>query len=78
MEGWLIREGFEWLYKHGLVCCQYIADADSHTYSLLKTLPWAEHITKTDCSNHVMRNFTTHIFNWKKDLKGRDKKNGKK
>ena len=69
MEGWIIREGFEYLYELGLPICKYIADADSHTFSLLKTLPWGEFIEKIDCSNHLMRNFTTFITKWKKDNK---------
>lgn len=69
MEGWIIKEGFEELQKKGLAICKYIADADSHTYSLLKTLPWGEEINKIDCSNHVMRNFTTWLLNWKKTYK---------
>jgi hypothetical protein len=52
-----------------LAICTYIADADSHTYSLLKTLEWADDILKIDCSNHVMRNFTSFIHSWKKNNK---------
>lgn len=43
MEGWIIREGFEYLKNnHNYAICKYIADADSHTYSLLKTLEWGD------------------------------------
>jgi len=69
MEGWIIREGFEHLKENGLAICKYIADADSHTFSLLKSLPWGDDIVKVDCSNHVMRNFTTFITTWKRTNK---------
>lgn len=49
MEGHIIKEGFEILSDKGLAITRYIADADSHTYSLIKTLPWADHILKVDC-----------------------------
>lgn len=43
MEGWIIREGFEKLQKiNNFAICKYIADADSHTYSLLKSLEWGD------------------------------------
>lgn len=61
MEGHIIKEGFEFLAEKGLAVVRYIADADSHTFSLIKTLPWADNISKVDCSNHSMRNVTNYI-----------------
>jgi hypothetical protein len=32
-------------------------------------LQWGEYICKVDCSNHVMKNFTNYIKDWKKNNK---------
>ena len=44
MEGHIILDGFKELYELKMIVTKYIADADSHTYPLLKTLPYSDYI----------------------------------
>ena len=36
---------------------------------LKDNLPWGNKLNKIDCSNHMMRNLTTHILDWVKSFK---------
>ena len=67
MEPAIIKEGFEFIASKGLLITEYIADGDSSTYCNLKTLPWK--IEKLDCMNHVLKNFTVKLEDWKKEFK---------
>jgi hypothetical protein len=49
---------------------RYVADADSSTKEILRNgLSWGDKIEKLDCQNQFMKNFTSWIFNFKKDYK---------
>ena len=71
MEAQIIKEGFQYLDEnYNVRINKYIADADTLTFKMLKqTLNWGDKIEKIDCSNHLMKNFTTHVLNWKKICK---------
>jgi len=60
MEAALIVEGFSQLEGKGVRVMQYIGDQDS---SVLKAIiihfEWGYKVTKINCINHKIRNFTT-------------------
>ena len=67
METALILEGFIELEKKGVRILQYIGDQDSSVHkAIVRHFEWGNKVTKIDCINHRIRNFTTYLLNWKK------------
>ena len=67
MEAALIVEGFGEIEKKGARIMQYIGNQDSSVLkSIVRHFEWGSRVTKVDCINRKIRNFTTYIINWKK------------
>ncbi|KAJ8909537.1 hypothetical protein NQ315_002087 [Exocentrus adspersus] len=69
MEADIIVEGFNRsIAMHGIRYKHFIADGDSSTYAHLKTkVPYGQRIYKTECRNHVLKNYSKHLYNVKDD-----------
>ncbi|KAK4880779.1 hypothetical protein RN001_008925 [Aquatica leii] len=69
MEADIIVEGFNKSINMHVVRYKYfIADGDSSTFPNLRTkVPYGPSIMKTECKNHVIKNYSKHLYNLKND-----------
>lgn len=69
MESDIIVEGFNQSIKmHGIRYKHFIADGDSSTYANLKMkVEYGNLIQKTECKNHVFKNYSKHLCSAKDD-----------
>jgi len=65
MEADIILEEFKKCEEqHGVRYIEFIGDGDNSVYpTLISNLPWRYAIEKTECANHVIKCFRTHLEN---------------
>jgi hypothetical protein len=69
MEADIIVEGFnQSITMHGVRYKYFIGDGDSSTFANLKMkVEYGNMIVKTECKNHLFKNYSKHLCNTKDD-----------